>query len=266
MWRDLTIGMYVAGDSVIHRLAASTKILVTALLMAAVFLVASWPAMAVLTVLLALAYRLTGLPWGLMLAGMRPLLFILAIALPLQVLLTAGEPWFYLGPLAVTGDALVQSGWLIFRLAALLFVTSLLTLTTSPVALADGLEGLLKPLERVKVPAHELAMIITIALRFIPLFSEEADKVSKAQKARGASLESGGLAQRLRSLVAILVPLLVGAFRRADELAVAMESRCYRGGQGRTRLHPETRDGRDWLALAVGLALFLLAVGERAGG
>lgn len=258
--------MYVAGDSVIHRLAASTKIISTALLMAAIFLAASWPAVAVLTLLLVLAYRLTGLPWGLMLAGMRPLLFILAIALPLQILLTTGEPWFYLGPLAVTGEGLIQSGWLIFRLAALLFATSLLTLTTSPVALADGLERVLRPLERFKVPAHDLAIIITIALRFIPLFSEEADKVSKAQKARGASLESGGLPQRLRSLVAILVPLLVGAFRRADELAVAMESRCYRGGQGRTRLRPETRGSRDWLALALGLALLLFAVGGRAGG
>lgn len=263
MWHDLTIGMYMPGDSPVHRLESRTKLVVITLLMVSTFLVADWPGMIALTALLVLAFRMARLPWGLVLAGFRPLLFILVIALPLQLLLTAGEPLFHVGPLTVTREGMVQSGWLLFRLGALVFAASLLTLTTSPVALADGLERLLKPLEKVRLPAHELAMVITIALRFIPLFSEEADKISKAQKARGAELDSGRITKRLKALASILVPLLVGAFRRADELAVAMESRCYRGGQGRTRLRRETWGRNDYITLMMGLVFLLYTIWER---
>lgn len=263
MWQDLTIGMYMPGDSVIHRLESRTKLIATTLLMVAIFLIIDWPGMVVLTALLALAYRAARLPWGLALAGFRPLLFILVIAIPLQLLLTAGEPWLQLGPLAVTREGVMQSGWLIFRLGALVFAASLLTLTTSPVSLADGLERLLKPLERVRLPAHDLAMVITIALRFIPLFSEEAEKISRAQKARGAEIDSGRLFNRVKALVSILVPLLVGAFRRADELAVAMESRCYRGGKGRTRLRQEKFGRNDAITLAIGIIFLIYTIAER---
>lgn len=263
MWNDLTIGMYMPGDSLVHRLDSRTKLAAVTLLMVAIFLAVDWPGIIALTALLLIAYHTARLPWGLALAGFRPLIWILVIALPLQLLLTPGEPWFSLGPLTVTWEGVVQSGWLLFRLGALIFTASLLTLTTSPVALSDGLEKLLKPLERVRLPAHELAMVITIALRFIPLFSEEADKISKAQKARGAELDSGRLTKRIKAVASILVPLLVGAFRRADELAVAMESRCYRGGQGRTRLRSESWSSKDFIVLAAALALLLYTLWER---
>jgi energy-coupling factor transport system permease protein len=263
LWNDLTIGMYIPGDSPVHRLESRTKLAAVALLMVAIFLAVKWPGVIALTALLLIAYHTTGMPWRVALAGFRPLLWILVIALPLQLLLTAGEPWLSLGPLIVTREGAIQSGWLLFRLGALIFAASLLTLTTSPVALADGLEKLLKPLERVKLPAHELAMVITIALRFIPLFSEEADKISKAQKARGAELDSGRLSKRVKALASILVPLLVGAFRRADELAVAMESRCYRGGQGRTRLRSESWGRGEIIVLAAVAAVLLYTLWER---
>ncbi|NPV91710.1 MAG: energy-coupling factor transporter transmembrane protein EcfT [Firmicutes bacterium] len=263
MWNDLTIGMYMPGDSLVHRLESRTKLAAVCLTMVAIFLAVDWPGVIALTALLLLAYRAASLPWGLALAGFRPLLWILVIALPLQLLLTAGEPLLSLGSLTVTREGVIQSGWLLFRLGALVFTASLLTLTTSPVALADGLEKLLKPLERVKLPAHELAMVITIALRFIPLFSEEADKISKAQKARGAEIDSGRLTKRIKALASILVPLLVGAFRRADELAIAMESRCYRGGRGRTRLRRETWGRGDFITLAATLILLFYTLWER---
>jgi energy-coupling factor transport system permease protein len=198
-----------------------------------------------------------------LLKGLRPLAFILIIAIPIQIFFTPGEPWYHLGPFMVTKEGVYQASLLIYRLGSLIIITSFLTLTTSPIALTDGLERILKPLEKLRVPAHELALMSTIALRFIPIFAEEADKIMKAQKARGANFDSGNLLKRVRSLVSILVPLLISAFRRADELAMAMEARCYVGGDNRTRLHQWRMNTGDYLTLIFGSGVLIYALLDR---
>lgn len=257
--RDITIGQYWPGNSYLHRLDPRTKIGATTLLVLLAFAVDRPLALAVFGVGVAGIYALSALPARMLGRGMRPLIIIVLVAVPLQLLFTPGEPLFFWGPVVVSKEGLVQSGLLVYRLIALVVITSLLTLTTPPVALTDGLERLLRPLERFRVPAHELAMVITIALRFIPLFAEEAEKIIKAQQSRGADFESGGLVKRMRAFTAVIVPLLVGAFRRADDLALAMEARCYRGGKGRTRLQEWEMGAKDYLLLLV-MAAVLVAV------
>ncbi|MGI6649899.1 MAG: energy-coupling factor transporter transmembrane component T family protein [Bacillota bacterium] len=257
MLRDITVGQYLPGDSIIHHLDPRIKIIVTTLLMIAIFLINNWLGLAGLAMLLGTVYWLSHLPGIMLLRGLRPLALIMIIALPLQILLTPGDVLYYLGPFTITRQGILQAGLLTYRLGALIIVTSFLTLTTSPVALTDGLESLMKPLERFRVPAHELAMMMTIALRFIPIFAEEAEKIVKAQKARGADFDSGRLLKRMRNLVAILVPLLISAFRRADELALAMEARCYQGGKNRTRLRQWRIGKSDYVTLAVGLVVLI---------
>ncbi|NPV27025.1 MAG: energy-coupling factor transporter transmembrane protein EcfT [Firmicutes bacterium] len=251
MLKDITIGQYVPGDSAVHRLDPRTKIIATGLLMMALFILEDKFGLFVLGVLLIGAQVASGLPLRMILRGLRPLLIILLIAVPLQLFLTPGQSLLYLGPFTITDQGLRLAGLLIVRLIFLIILTSLLTLTTSPIALTDGLERLLTPLKRIRVPAHELAMMTTIALRFIPIFAEEAEKIIKAQKARGANFEGGGVVQRGKNLVAVLVPLLVSAFRRAEDLALAMEARCYQGGEKRTRLYQPQMTGLDYLVIAV---------------
>lgn len=263
MLRDITIGQYWPGNSYLHRLDPRTKIGAVTVLVLLAFAVDRPAALAVYGAGLAGIYALSALPAKMLIRGLRPLVLIVLIAVPLQLLFTPGEPLFSWGAVAVSREGLVQSGLLLYRLTALVTVTSLLTLTTPPVALTDGLERILRPLERFRVPAHELAMVITIALRFIPLFAEEAEKIIKAQQSRGADFESGGLAKRMRAFTAVLVPLLVGAFRRADDLALAMEARCYQGGKGRTRLQEWEMGAKDYLLLF--LLVFMLAL-TLAGG
>ena len=229
----------------------------------AIFLIVDWPGLLGLGLLLGIIYILSGLPGIMLLKGLKPLLFLLIIALPLQIMFTPGEVVATLGPVLITREGLYQALLLSYRLAALILTTSFLTLTTSPVALTDGLERMLKPLERIKVPAHELAMMTTIALRFIPIFAEEAEKIRKAQQARGADFDSGRLIQRLRNLISILVPLLLSAFRRADDLALAMEARCYRGGENRTRLIQWRMGVPDYLTLLIGLGFLTFSLMER---
>jgi len=258
--KDITVGQYLPGDSFLHRLNPRTKIVVTTLLMVAIFLIVDGPGLVGLGLLLGLIYVLSGLPGLMLLKGLRPLVLILIIALPLQILFTPGEVLYYLGPFMVTREGIYQASLLTYRLAALIMLTSFLTLTTSPVALTDGLERILKPLEKIRVPAHELALMSTIALRFIPIFAEEAEKIMKAQKARGADFDSGNLLVRVRNLVSILVPLLISAFRRADELAMAMEARCYRGGDNRTRLNLWRMRLPDYLTLILGVGVLTYAL------
>jgi energy-coupling factor transport system permease protein len=207
---------------------------------------------------MSLAVFLSGVPVRYMLRGLKPLLFIILLTFFINIFFTSGENiifkfWF----LTLTQEGLLQGIFMGLRLIFLVAGTSLLTLTTSPIALTDGIEHLLKPLKVIRFPVHELAMMMTIALRFIPTLLEETDKIMKAQMARGADFESGNLFQRAKALVPLLVPLFISAFRRADELAMAMESRCYRGGENRTRMKTLKTAARDYAALAVTLLLVL---------
>jgi len=259
--RGVIIGQYYSAESPIHRLDPRTKIATTFVFIVALFVAHTLSALAVLAGFGWLAIYLSTVPPRLILRGLRPILFILAFTLLLHVFMTEGRAWFQLGPFTATWEGLHQGVFVATRLVILIGTTSLLTLTTSPIALTDGLERLLKPFSRLGVPAHELAMMMTIALRFIPTLLEEAEKVMKAQMARGADFETGNIIQRARSLVPLLVPLFVGAFRRADELAMAMEARCYRGGENRTRMRQLKAGPADYVTVAVtGLVAAVVAM------
>ncbi|HBG09655.1 MAG: energy-coupling factor transporter transmembrane component T family protein [Limnochordia bacterium] len=257
-FRNLTIGQHIPGDSPIHRLDPRTKILGTALLIVLLFSVDGFIGYALVALAVAAVIHLSELPWRFVIRGLRPLMVILLLTVGLNVFLTEGEVLFRLWFLTVTREGLVRGLMMGTRLILLILGTSLLTLTTSPIQLTDGIETLLNPFRRIGVPAHELAMMMTIALRFIPTLLEETEKIMKAQMARGADFQSGGLMQRAKSLIPLLVPLFVSAFRRADELAIAMEARGYRGGQGRTKFR-ELRFGRiDAVAMVLSVAFTVL--------
>ncbi|NMB25518.1 MAG: energy-coupling factor transporter transmembrane protein EcfT [Firmicutes bacterium] len=255
-FRNITIGQYIPGDSILHQLDPRTKILVTLLLVIGLFFIDSFWGYGAVAVYIGLAILLSGIPPRFLFRGLRPVLAIIILTFVLNSFMTEGEPIWQWGFLVLTKDGLVRGGMLAVRLILLIVGTSILTLTTSPIALTDGLESLLNPGKKMGIPAHELAMMMTIALRFIPTLLEEAEKIMKAQMARGADFESGNLIQRAKSLLPLLVPLFVSAFRRADELAVAMEARCYRGGEGRTKLNLLVFRAVDYLAL-VGSVLFI---------
>lgn len=259
-FRDLTIGQHIPGDSVVHRLDPRTKIIGTALLITLLFTVDGFLGYLLAALAIATVIHLSELPWRFVLRGLRPLLMILLLTVGLNIFLTEGEVVFRFLFLTVTREGIARGLMMGTRLVLLIVGTSLLTLTTSPIQLTDGIESLLGPFRRIGVPAHELAMMMTIALRFIPTLLDETEKIMKAQMARGADFQSGGLMQRAKNLVPLLVPLFVSAFRRADELAIAMEARGYRGGQGRTKFR-ELRFGRiDAVALSVAVA-FTVVVG-----
>ena len=260
MFRGLIIGQYYPQDSVIHRLDPRTKIAVTMLFVVVLFLVNSIYGYIVMAAFGIFAVLLSRVPFGLILRGLRPIILILAFTLTLHLFFTKGEPLFSIGPLTAYREGAIQGTLVAVRLIVLIGTTSLLTLTTTPISLTDGMEAILKPFQRVGVPAHELAMMMTIALRFIPTLLEEADKIMKAQIARGADFETGNVVQRARNLVPLLVPLFVGAFRRADDLAMAMEARCYRGGQGRTRMVQLRTAPRDYVALLAFGAITAVAI------
>jgi len=248
MFRSAVIGQYYPVESPVHRLDPRTKITVTFVFIVVLFVANSPAAYASLAVFTVLAVWLSRVPLRLLLRGLRPVLFILVFTLGLHLFMTKGDTLFAIGPLVASKQGALQGAYTAIRLLLLLFTTSLLTLTTSPISLTDGLESLMKPFQRFGVPAHELAMMMTIALRFIPTLMEEAERVMKAQMARGADFESGNIFQRAKSLVPLLVPLFVSAFRRADDLALAMEARCYRGGENRTRMKQLRAGAPDALA------------------
>ena len=233
---SVAIGQYIPGESLVHRLDPRTKIMLSLVVVVALFIVKSAWAYAALGALIIGTVAASHVPLKMVLRGLRPLLFVMVLTFGLHLFMDPGEPIFRIGKIVATDKGLAQGLITVARLSLLIMATSIVTLTTSPIAFTDGLESLLKPLSFVGVPAHELAMMMTIALRFIPTLLEETDKIMKAQMARGADFETGNIAKRARAMIPILVPLFVSAFRRADELAMAMEARCYRGGQGRTRL------------------------------
>ncbi len=236
MFENITIGQYYPGKSVIHRLDPRTKINSVLALVVAIFMARHSITILGLSGLLVGIVIIARIPFKYLMKGLRPILLIGTLTFLLNVFVTSGTVIFLIGPLRVTEEGLRQGGYLVWRLIMLVMTTSMLTLTTPPVTLTDGLESVLKPYRRLGVPAHELAMMMTIALRFIPTLIEETGKIMKAQMARGADFESGNIVRRAKNLIPLLVPLFVSAFRRADELAIAMESRCYRGGENRTRL------------------------------
>jgi energy-coupling factor transport system permease protein len=236
MLKDITLGQYFPGESPVHRLDPRAKLALTAVYIVALFLAQGVVTYAVMFAWLALTVICSQLPVKAIFKGMRPLLFILIFTGLLNIFYTSGQPLWDWWIFHITWEGLVMAGKMILRVMMLVTGTFLLTYTTSPIQLTDGLERLLGPLKKIRVPVHELAMMMTIALRFIPTLLEEADKIMNAQRARGADFDTGNLARRAKALVPLLVPLFVSAFRRAEELAVAMECRCYHGGEGRTRM------------------------------
>lgn len=269
MLKNITLGQYLPGQSAVHRLDPRTKLLWTIFYITLVFLIRGFLGYGFLLLVLLGITRLAGIPVRYLLRGIRPLRLIIIMTFLLNVFFSQGETvLFHWGFLRLTQEGLRSAVFFSLRLIFLVLGTSLLTLTTSPVALTDALERLLSPLRAVRFPVHELAMMMTIALRFIPTLLEETDKIMKAQMARGADFESGNLIARAKAMIPLLVPLFVGAFQRAWDLAMAMEARCYRGGAHRTRLkvlHMSRLDGLAGLLslgmLAVVLLLRVLHVG-----
>ena len=249
MLKDITLGQFFPGDTVAHRLDPRTKILLVVLYIVALFCAKSLLAYGILAAVLAVCVRISRVGIKSLVRGLKPVVFIIVFTGILNLFFTPGEHI-----LAELGFLRI-SVFMVLRIMLLIMGTFLMTYTTSPISLTDGLERLLGGLKKIHVPVHELAMIMSIALRFIPTLIEETDKIMSAQKARGADFESGNIIQKAKALIPILVPLFISAFRRADELAVAMECRCYHGGEGRTKLHVLQYEGRDYLALALGLAV-----------
>jgi energy-coupling factor transport system permease protein len=264
MFRNITIGQYIPGDSAVHKLDPRIKIIITFIFIVAIFFINKLSGYLLAVLYLYLIIAISKIPFSYILKGLRPVIIILLLTVSLNMFFTPGGTILYtLGPLKITTNGLRLAVFMGLRLIFLIIGTSLLTLTTSPISLTDGIEHILKPFSRIGVPAHELAMMMTIALRFIPTLIEEAEKIMKAQMARGADFESGNIVKRAKGLVPLLVPLFISAFRRADELAVAMESRCYRGGQNRTRMKQLKIQPRDYQALAMTLIMVLLIVWNR---
>ena len=237
MLKDITLGQYFPGNSIVHRLDPRTKLIVLVIYIVALFSAGSWLSYGVVFAFLAAAIALSKIPVKAFVRGMKPLVFILIFTGILNLFFTAGDTVLVkIWKIVITLEGLVRAVLMMLRILMLISGTFLLTYTTSPISLTDGLESLLGPFKKIHLPVHELAMMMCIALRFIPTLIEETDKIISAQKARGADFENGKLMERIRALVPILVPLFISAFRRADELATAMECRCYQGGEGRTKM------------------------------
>ncbi len=261
MLRDITLGQYYPVESPVHRLDPRIKILLTMAFIVCVFLVGSPLGYLPIVAYLALASHLAKLPYKMMLKALRPLRILLVFTFVLNLFFGTGQTELVrLGFIRITQEGLLNAVHFSLRLIFLVTGSSILTLTTAPVTLTDGLERLASPLKVIRFPAHEMAMMMTIALRFIPTLAEEADKIMKAQSARGADFTSGTLRQRARALIPLLVPLFVSAFRRAGDLAMAMESRCYRGGEGRTRLNVLKIKRGDGVAMGSMVLLFAVVL------
>ena len=250
MLKDITLGQYFPGDTVVHRLDPRTKLIVVVLYIIALFNAKGWGAYLLLLAVTGICMAVSHISPRNIFKGLKPMLFIIVLTALLNIFYTQGTPiregWI------ITWEGLERAVKMMLRITLLIVGTFLLTYTTSPMALTDGLELLLKPLNRLKVPVHEITLMMSMALRFIPTLIEETDKIMSAQKARGADFETGNLIERAKALLPILVPLFVSAFRRADELAIAMESRCYHGGEGRTRMKQLRFCTQDFVALILG--------------
>lgn len=256
MFKNLTIGQHYPVESPIHDLDPRVKIIMTLIFIISLFLIRDFATYLLVIIFLGVAIKLSRVPFKFVIRGLKPILMIIAITVVINLLMTPGKIIFKLGFIKITEEGLKQAGFMAMRLTLLIMGTSMLTLTTSPIILTDGIESLLNPFKRFGLPAHELAMMMTIALRFIPTLMEETEKIMKAQKSRGADFESGNIINRAKNLVPLLVPLFISAFRRADELAMAMEARCYRGGENRTRMRQLKISKGDYVASGVFIVYF----------
>lgn len=259
MLRDITLGQYYPSDSVIHRLDPRVKLAGTLVFILSLFLFQSLGGYAAATLFLIFAVKISKVPFKFMVKGLKAILILLLITVAFNLFLTPGREAFSIWKLTVTWEGLRQAAFMAVRLTYLIIGSSILTLTTTPNNLTDGLEKALSPLNKVHVPVHETAMIMSIALRFIPILMEETDKIMKAQMARCADFESGGIVKKAKSLVPLLVPLFISAFRRANDLAMAMEARGYRGGEGRTKMKPLVYRKSDYAAYLIFAAYLVCA-------
>ena len=258
MLKDITLGQYFPGNSFIHKLDPRSKIIFVVLFIVGLFQAKSWIGYGVVTALTAVFIAISGIKPKAIFKGLRPMLIIIALTAILNMFYTQGTPVLPGWP--ITWEGIDRAVKMMLRITLLVTATFLLTYTTSPMSLTDGLEMLLKPLKKIGVPVHEITMMMSMALRFIPTLIEETNKIMSAQKARGADFETGSLAKRAKALVPVLVPLFVSSFKRADELAVAMESRCYHGGEGRSRMKQLKMVGRDFFALICGCAFVAIMI------
>lgn len=256
MFKDITIGQYYPADSVLHKLDPRTKLVGTVVFIVSVFLFHTFPGYLVATVFLASMIALSRVPVKFMFKGLKGVFMLLMITVVFNIILTPGEILWQLGFLKITKEGLILAGKMAIRLTYLVTGSSVMTLTTTPNQLTDGMERLLRPLNKIHVPVHEIAMMMSIALRFIPILMEETDKIMKAQIARGADFESGNLLQRTKNMIPLLVPLFISAFRRANDLAMAMEARCYHGGDDRTQMKPLKYAAKDYMGYVI-LVLYL---------
>ena len=256
MLKDITLGQYFPGNTVAHKLDPRTKILLVVLYIVALFTAKGILAYAIMAACLAICVRISKVGLKQLVRGLKPVLFIILFTGILNLFFTPGDRYLIeWGFLRISDTGLQNAVFMVLRIMLLIMGTFLMTYTTSPISLTDGLERLLYGFKKLHVPVHELAMMMSIALRFIPTLIEETDKIMSAQKARGADFESGNLIQKAKALIPILVPLFISSFRRADELATAMECRCYHGGEGRTKLHVLKYERRDYVALSIAVLI-----------
>ena len=267
MLKDITLGQYFPGNSPVHRLDPRTKLVLLVVYIVALFLATGWISYGIVFAFLAFAVAISQIPLKAIFTGLKPLAFILVFTGILNLLFTTGENLLIrFWVISIYWEGVVRALFMMLRILMLICGTFLLTYTTSPISLTDGLESLLSPLKKIRLPVHELAMMMCIALRFIPTLIEETDKIMSAQKARGADFESGNLIQRVKALIPILVPLFISAFRRADELATAMECRCYQGGDGRTKMKLLRYIAEDFKTYFLGVLLLGAVIALRQFG
>lgn len=256
MLKDITLGQFFPGNSLVHKLDPRTKLVMLVVYIVALFVAVSWISYGVMLAFLSVSIAISKIPVKKIVRGMKPMVVILVFTGVLNIFLTPGETvWLRIGSVTITQEGVFRAVFMVARILMLVTGTFLLTYTTSPIALTDGLESLLSPLKKLRFPVHEISMMMCIALRFIPTLIEETDKIMSAQKARGADFENGSLIQRVKALIPILIPLFISAFRRADELATAMECRCYHGGEGRTKMKLLRYKRRDFGVYGVGILL-----------
>ena len=260
MFKEITIGQYYQTESPIHRLDPRVKLIATFAYIISLFVVHSWTGYLIAAVAVAIVIAASHVPFGYIMRGMKAVMMILMITVIFNLFLTEGRPLVHFWKLTITYEGVDFASKMAVRLIFLIIGSSLMTLTTTPNQLTDALEDVLGPLKKIHVPVHEISMMMSIALRFIPILMEETDKIRKAQMARGADFESKNLMKKIQSLVPLLVPLFISAFRRANDLAMAMEARCYRGGDGRTKMKPLVYCRRDYAAYALLAAYFAVCV------
>ena len=260
MIRDITLGQYYQTDSVLHRLDCRVKLVGTLAFIISLFVVNNVWGYLLAAMFLALCIRLSNVPFKFMVKGMKSIVFLMLFAVVFNLFLTPGTPAVTIWKLKITWEGIEMASKMAVRLVMLIIGSSLMTLTTTPNHLTDGLESLLNPLKKLKVPVHEVSMMMSIALRFIPILLEETDKIMKAQMSRGVDFESGNILERGKKLIPVLVPLFIAAIRRASDLAMAMDARCYNGGEGKTRLHPLIYEKRDYIAYGIMLLYVVIMI------